>query len=145
MGTPTAEQLRDPNFAKSLLDAICAQPFEPGRTFIDLLRRRPKFRRMREIHGARARKLRRRWEYVHFLRWECGHCVYGWGGPVPETFTFRMPHPATRRPEPTRIDYRTVLLVRRSDQHPPYRNEPSLASGCPERGRSLLRGVCARR
>src|SRR6185437_1646532 len=69
MSTPTAEQLRDPDFAKSLLDAICAQPFEPGRTFIDLLRRRPKFRRMREVHGARARKLRRRGEYVHFLRW----------------------------------------------------------------------------
>jgi len=113
MSTPTAEQLQDPAFAKRLLEIMLSQPVEPAHTFTDLLKRRPRFRRMREVHAARARKLRRRGEYVHFLRWERGHCVYGWGGPVPETFTFRMPHPATRRPEPTRIDYRTVLLVRR--------------------------------
>ena len=47
----------------------------------------PKFRRSREVHAARARKLRRRGEYVHFVRWEHGHCIYSWSGPTPETFT----------------------------------------------------------
>jgi len=51
----------------------------------------PKFRRMREVHARRAAKLRHRGEYVHFLRWEHGHCIYGWGGPVPDTFYIRMP------------------------------------------------------
>jgi hypothetical protein len=55
----------------------------------------PRYRRMREVHAQRARKLRRRGEYVHFLRWHHGHCIYGWGGPTPDTFTFRM-HPAVQ-------------------------------------------------
>jgi hypothetical protein len=50
----------------------------------------PKFRRSREIHAQRARKLRRRGEYVHFVRWSYGHCIYSWGGPIPDTFTVRM-------------------------------------------------------
>lgn len=51
----------------------------------------PKYRKPREVHAQRARKLRRRGEYVHFLRWEHGHCIYCWGGPVPGTFYMRMP------------------------------------------------------
>lgn len=62
----------------------------------DIYFKPPKFRRMREVHARRARKLRRRGEYVHFLRWEHGHCIYGWGGPVPNTFTIRI-HPANQR------------------------------------------------
>lgn len=95
MPTPTTQQLSDPAFVKAMIDALFDAPPLISK---DLLRsfKRPKFRRMREVHAARARKLRRRGEYVHFLRWEHGHCIYGWSGPKPDTFTFRM-HPAHDR------------------------------------------------
>jgi hypothetical protein len=74
-------------FAKAVSDSFVGS----GLSIRDLLPKPPKFRRSREVHAHRARKLRRRGEYVHFVRWEHGHCIYSWGGPTPETFTFRMP------------------------------------------------------
>jgi hypothetical protein len=68
---------------------LSAQPIEFGTPFADLMKQ-PKFRKAREVHARRARKLRRRGESVWFVRWEHGHCIYAWGGPRPEVFTFRM-------------------------------------------------------
>lgn len=107
MPTPTAQQLKDPAFVKAMMDCMTSKSFLTHTPITDLLRR-PKFRRMREVHAQRARKLRRRGENVYFLRWEHGHCIYGWGGPVPDTFTFnRMPRKKTE-PVYAQIDYRTV-------------------------------------
>lgn len=95
MVIPTAERLRDRAFVKALL----ASPLmDYGTPIMDIMRRLkpPKFRKAREVHAQRARKLRRRGEYVHFVRWEHGHCVYSWSGPKPDSFTFRM-HPAHDR------------------------------------------------
>jgi len=93
MAIPNASVLANPEFMKQMMDAALDNPVHL--TIGDLLPRPPRFRRNREVHAQRARKLRRRGEYVHFLRWENGHCVYCWGGPTPETFTFRM-HPASQ-------------------------------------------------
>lgn len=55
----------------------------------------PKFRKAREVSARRARKLRKRGEYLHFVRWTVnGKCRYTWGGKVPDTFTIRMPRAA---------------------------------------------------
>jgi hypothetical protein len=94
MAIPNSRLLGDPKFVQSMIDAL--KDADP--TFLsvrDLLPRPPKFRKAREVHAQRARKLRKRGEYVHFVRWENGHCVYSWSGKVPDTFTFRM-HPATQ-------------------------------------------------
>lgn len=107
MPTPTAQQLSDPVFVKAMMDCINSQSFLLHTPISDLLKR-PKFQKMREVHARRARKLRRRGEYVHFLRWEYGHCIYGWSGPVPQTITLqRMPRKKSD-PVYTQIDYRTV-------------------------------------
>lgn len=109
MPTPTREQLRDPEFCKHLLAAL-EQPVKREPLFAEFFKR-PKFRKMREVHAQRARKLRRRGEYVHFLRWEHGHCIYGWSGKVPDTFVLhRMPR---KQAEPvyTHVDYRVRLSV----------------------------------
>jgi hypothetical protein len=83
--------LRNDAFVKTMMNALLDNAFMCHTPITNLLRR-PKFRKMREVHAARARKLRRRGEHVHFLRWEHGHCIYGWSGPVPETFVInRMP------------------------------------------------------
>ncbi len=106
MPTPTPAILRDQAFVKAMMDCINSRSFRPYTPITDLLRR-PKFRRTREVHAARARKLRRRGEYVHFLRWEHGHCIYGWSGPVPQTIMLhRMPR---KKSEPvyTYCQYRT--------------------------------------
>jgi hypothetical protein len=97
MPTPTREQLNNPVFVERFLDAIQKQPvgFGPWVT-LDVFEPPPRFRKSREVRAQRARKLRRRGEYVHFVRWEHGHCIYSWGGPTPETVTFRM-RPALRR------------------------------------------------
>ena len=109
MPAPTREQLNDPAFTAAIIQLIRSQPFQAHTPFADLMKR-PKFRRMREVHAQRARKLRRRGEYVHFLRWEHGHCIYGWSGPMPETFTFfRMPRKKSD-PVYTHISYRTMYL-----------------------------------
>lgn len=110
MPTPTREQLNDPVFTAAIMRAIhSAEPFKFATPIADLLKR-PRFRRMREVHARRAAKLRRRGEYVHFLRWEHGHCVYGWGGPVPDTITlWRMPRKKTE-PAYTPINYRLTYL-----------------------------------
>jgi len=94
MAIPNSRLLGDPIFVQSLIDGLK----EADPTFLtvrDLLPRPPKFRKPREVHAQRARKLRRRGEYVHFVRWENGHCVYSWSGNVPDIFTFRM-HPASQ-------------------------------------------------
>lgn len=109
MPTPTAEQLRDLAFVKAMMDCIRIQPFNFHTSIMDLMRR-PKFRKTREVHAARARKLRRCGEYVHFLRWEHGHCIYGWSGPAPQTFTFRMPRKKTE-PVYTQIEYKTHWVL----------------------------------
>jgi len=114
MPTPTREQLNDPAFTAAIIQMIRSQPFQPWTPIMDLLKR-PKFRRMREVHARRARKLRRRGEYVHFLRWEHGHCIYGWGGPAPDTITFnRMPR---KKSEPlyTQIDCRLTWCLSESE------------------------------
>jgi hypothetical protein len=33
---------------------------------------------MRLVHAQRARKLRKRGEYITFAKWSHGHCVYAW-------------------------------------------------------------------
>jgi len=97
MATPTLKQLSDPAFTALIIDAIRNHPERFESPFKSIVRPyRPKFRKMREVHATRARKLRKRGEYVHFLRWEHGHCIYGWGGPMPDSFTFQF-GPAQRR------------------------------------------------
>ncbi len=89
------------------MKCLGSQPFRFSTPFMDLMKH-PKFRRTREVHAARARKLRRRGEHVHFLRWEHGHCIYGWSGPAPQTITLnRMPR---KKSEPvySQVSYRTV-------------------------------------
>jgi hypothetical protein len=117
MPTPTREQLNDPAFTAAIMQMIRSQTFQPHTPMADLLKR-PRFRRMREVHAQRARKLHRRGEYVHFLRWEHGHCIYGWGGPIPDMITInRMPR---KKSEPvyTPISYRTMYLpVSELEQH----------------------------
>lgn len=118
MPTPTREQLNDPAFTKAIVDMIHSQPFQIGTPISDLLRRQPRFRKMREVHARRARKLRRRGEYVHFLRWEHGHCIYGWGGPIPDTITFhRMPR---KKADPVYvpINYTTIYQLTLSESVP---------------------------
>lgn len=91
MPTPTPAQLNDPAFTQAIIAAIRNRPLKLETPIMDILRRpRPKFRKAREVHAQRARKLRRRGEYVHFERWEHGHCIYSWGGPPPQSITFRM-------------------------------------------------------
>lgn len=90
MALPTAEVLANGAFRESILKAMHEAP-TTALTLKDLLPKPPKFRRSREVHARRASKLRRRGEYVHFVRWEHGHCIYSWSGPVSQTFTFRMP------------------------------------------------------
>ncbi|MDE2098645.1 MAG: hypothetical protein KGL39_15430 [Patescibacteria group bacterium] len=70
--------------------------------------RRPKFRKMREVHCQRARKLRKRGEAVFFLRWQNGHAVYQWGGPTPDVFRWRDCKRRDHPPAETiaRVDYR---------------------------------------
>lgn len=110
MPFPTGEQMRDPAFMEALRQCIDWKLMTTPPMFADLMRR-PKFRKMREVHAARARKLRRRGEHVHFLRWEHGHCIYGWGGPAPESFVFnRMPRKKTE-PEYVHLDYRIEWRV----------------------------------
>jgi hypothetical protein len=109
MPAPTAQQLSDPAFVKAMNEMLDST-FMCHTPILDLLRR-PKFRRTREVHAARARKLRRRGEYVHFLRWEHGHCIYGWSGPAPQTITlFRMPR---KKSEPvyTQLEYKTSWVL----------------------------------
>lgn len=85
-------------------------PFEFQTPIMDLLKR-PKFRKKREVHAARARKLRRRGECVHFLRWEHGHCIYGWSGPAPQAITlFRMPRKKSA-PIYARVQYKTSWVL----------------------------------
>jgi hypothetical protein len=83
--------LLTPEVMRRILD----EPIQVWPSIVDLLPKPPKFRRPREVHAQRARKLRRRGEYLHFVRWQNGHCIYSWGGPTPQTFTFRM-HPASQ-------------------------------------------------
>lgn len=90
MPLPTATQLSDPAFVKAMMDCIGSQPLKFGMPLTERLMKRPKFRKAREVHARRARKLRRRGEDVWFVRWNHGHCVYAWGGPRPEVFTFRL-------------------------------------------------------
>jgi hypothetical protein len=91
MPIPTQQQLSDPGFAAAMRAMIDSSVMWSYPRFT-VLRKRPKFRKTREVHAARARKLRRCGEYVHFLRWDHGHCIYGWSGPAPETFVInRMP------------------------------------------------------
>ena len=74
---------------------------------------RPKFRKMREVHARRARKLRKRGETVRFLRWEYGHCIYGWSGPAPDSIAFKQ-MPRKKSDEPviqTRINYETRWIA----------------------------------
>lgn len=109
MPTPTAKQLSDPAFVEAMMECIRSQPFKFETPFTNLMKR-PKFRQTREVHAARARKLRRRGEYVHFLRWEHGHCIYGWSGPVPQSITFRMPRKKTD-PVYTQMEYKTSWVL----------------------------------
>jgi hypothetical protein len=92
MATPTSAQLSDPAFTQAIIAAIRNRPLKLETPIMDIMRRLkpPKFRKAREVHAQRARKLRRRGEYVHFVRWEHGHCIYSWGGPPPQSITFRM-------------------------------------------------------
>jgi hypothetical protein len=105
MPVPTPEFMRSPAFRAMLNSSEIA-----GRDFLPIfapLRKRPKFRKMREVHAQRARKLRKRGEYVHFLRWEHGHCIYGWSGEPPKTIHLhRMPR-AKSEPVYTQINYIT--------------------------------------
>jgi hypothetical protein len=111
MPTPTPRQLRDPAFTKALMDCINSQPLKFYTPIMDLLKR-PNFRRTREVHAARARKLRRRGEYVHFLRWEHGHCIYGWSGPAPQTITLhRMPRKKSAEPVYVQVEYKTSWVL----------------------------------
>ena len=108
MANPPEFMLADPAFVKMLMEAITGPPVQLSHNFFA---KPPRFKELREIHARRARKLRRRGEYVHFLRWEHGHCIYGWGGPVPETFTLhRMPR---KKSEPvyTQICHLTNFVV----------------------------------
>lgn len=106
MPIPTTQQ-----WGEAMMRAIHGPPLKFHRPLLNSMRR-PKFRKMREVHAARARKLRRRGEYVHFLRWECGHCIYGWSGPVPNTFLInRMPRKRTE-PVYTQMSYRTEWAIR---------------------------------
>ena len=97
---PALTQENMPFFMKvfgemSMSDKLLTTSFE---RFSDFLKR-PKFRKMREVHAARARKLRRRGEHVYFLRWEHGHCIYGWSGSPPDTFVInRMPRKQSNDP-----------------------------------------------
>ncbi len=111
MPTPTAQQLlSDPTFVKAMMNAVIDNAFLCSHPFTDLMKR-PRFRKGREVHAQRARKLRRRGEHVYFVRWERGHCIYEWGGPAPDTFVMnRMPR---KKSEPvyTQIEYRTVYTL----------------------------------
>jgi hypothetical protein len=50
----------------------------------------PKFKQNREVSAKRARTLRQRGEYVHFIRRTVnGKARFLWGGPVPNIFVFR--------------------------------------------------------
>jgi hypothetical protein len=110
MAIPTQQQLSDPTFAAAMRAMIDSSLMWSYPRFTDLMKR-PKFRKVREVHAARARKLRRRGEYVHFLRWEHGHCIYGWSGPVPQTITLhRMPRKKSA-PVYTQIDYKTSWVL----------------------------------
>ena len=72
----------------------------------ELLPKPPRFRVNREISAKRARKLRKRGEYCHFVRWTVnGKCRYCWGGPTPQTFTFRMPRKGQERHVPMVTKY----------------------------------------
>ncbi len=94
------------------MKCIKGQPFAFHTPMWDLMKcSRPKFRKTREVHAARARKLRRRGEHLHFLRWEHGHCIYGWSGPAPQTITlFRMPR-KNSEPVYTQVNYKTSWLL----------------------------------
>lgn len=111
MPTPTPQQLSDPAFVEAMLKCIRSQPpFRFETPFRDLMKR-PKFRKSREVHAQRARKLRRRGEYVHFERWEHDHCIYSWSGPPPQTFTLnRM---LRKKPELvySHIEYATSYTI----------------------------------
>lgn len=108
MPTPTIRQLSDPAFVKAMMDCI-RNNHAPITNLI--LIKRPKFRKMREVHAARARKLRRRGEDVYFLRWDHGHCIYGWSGKPPETIMInRIPRKASE-PVYTQLSYRTEWVI----------------------------------
>src|SRR5882762_373549 len=109
MPLPTPQQLSDPAFAAAMRAMIDSSLMWSYPRFT-LLRKRPKFRKVRKVHAARARKLRRRGEYVHFLCWDHGHCIYGWSGPAPQTFTFRMPRKKSA-PVYTQLDYKTSWML----------------------------------
>lgn len=112
MPTPTAQKLSDPAFVKAM-NGLIDNAFMCSTPIMDILKRaRPKFSKTREVHAARARKLRRRGEYVHFLRWDQhGHCIYGWSGPAPQTFMLnRMPRKQSQALY-TQIEYRTVYAL----------------------------------
>ena len=88
--TPIPTNLPNPELLKLINQMLDNVKIASYPAFRDLLPQPPKFRQSREVHAARARKLRRRGEYVHFVRWEHGHCIYSWSGPTPETFTRRI-------------------------------------------------------
>lgn len=99
--------LTDPTLMAVLAAHVLLHPFEFETPFADLMKG-PKFRRAREVHARRARKLRRRGEDVWFVRWEHGHCIYAWGGPRPDVFTFRMRrHVDKAAPEYQHFTYQT--------------------------------------
>lgn len=110
MPTPTPQQLSDPAFVAAMRAMIDNSLMWSYPRFTDLMKR-PKFRNTREVHAARARKLRRRGEYVHFLRWEHGHCIYGWSGPAPQTITLnRMPRKKSQAVY-TQLDYKISYVL----------------------------------
>lgn len=91
MAIPNAALMADPKFVQSMIDSMKSadQVFLQLR---DVLPRQPKFRKAREISARRKRKLEKRGEYCHFVRWTVnGKCRYTWGGPVPTAFTFKFP------------------------------------------------------
>jgi hypothetical protein len=118
MAVPTLQLMSNPDF-RSMMDVAQATLLDTGildsrATIFDHIFRckPPKFRKVREVHARRARQLRKRGEDVWFLRWQHGHCIYGWGGKRPtDIITFRLMPRKQSEPVYTPINYVTNLTL----------------------------------
>jgi hypothetical protein len=82
--------MADPKFVAMMIEAANIQE-DNFPAFTDLLPKPPKFRQPREISARRKRKLEKRGEYCHFVRWTVnGKCRYSWGGEPSIKFNFRF-------------------------------------------------------
>ena len=91
MAIPNASLLADPKFFAEMIQSFRTQEEYPLPLLRDLFPKQPKFREPREISARRKRKLEKRGEHCHFVRWTVnGKCRYSWGGPPSPKIYFRF-------------------------------------------------------